>query len=158
MARGRNRQLERSEQEAFVRWTSLQMVHHRMDDGRVVHVCLRELTEASVNGAFLQGDGTKRQIQWKQLERAGAKSGAPDLTIFYPVKPYAGLRIEMKKRREDFRSPSDIHRAVSDGQDEVIGLMRRVGYRAVVAYGWQEAAIATCEYLGWDAKAMGLTR
>jgi len=75
------------------------------------------------------------------------RQGAPDLTIFVPTREHHCLRIEMKKRRENFPSPSAARRAVRAGQDETIALMRSLGYYSTVAYGWEEAARVVCEYL-----------
>ena len=152
----RRQQLEYQEQVSFVDWCEYQYFTHTGDDGRTIRMCLRDVLEASLNGAHLNGNQKQRASAWQKQKRAGARKSAPDISINYPVGKYHGLKIEMKKRREDYPSPSAIRNAIKPGQAEYLNLLSRFGFCTCVAYGWVEAAIATCNYFGWDPKSLGL--
>jgi len=93
-------------------------------------------------------NGGKRNVrEAARLKRQGVKAGVSDLFFAYPVGNYHGLWIEMKKRRDQFKRPSDIKRAASDSQIEWIVQMRDQGYAAEVCFGWIEAMELIVEYL-----------
>ena len=153
--RAPNKQLEYLEQCAFIDWCEKQYFRHPVGD-RSIEICLADCVEASLNGAFLQGDSKQRAIQWGKMKKAGAKKSANDLSINIPIGKYHGMKIEMKKQRRDYRYPSDLVRAIRPGQAEYLKLMSRLGHYTCFAYGWVDAAIHTCNYMKWDARAKGL--
>lgn len=145
-----NRQLEHLEQVAFLTWAEHQAFTHRCEDGRRIRLCLAELIEASLNGAYLQGDHVQRAKQWRRMQAAGAKKNAPDLSLNYPRNGFAGLKIEMKRAREEFSCASAIRNARRPGQAEYLHLLERLGYMTGFAYGWIEAAQLVCVYMDWN--------
>lgn len=153
---GRVQQREYQEQCALIQWCESQYFDHFDVAGRRIQICLADLVEASLNGAFLNGNGVQRAKQWGRMAKAGAKKSAPDLAINYPRNGYHGMKIEMKKCRRDFRSPSEIRRAQKVGQADYLNLMNRLDYFSCFAFGWVEAAIKICEYMDWDPRAKGL--
>ena len=67
----------------------------------------------------------------------GVKSGVPDLMLPIPSGGYHGLFIEMKTRSG----------RVSITQKKWIDALNALGYKAVVAHGWEEAKCQILEYL-----------
>lgn len=149
-------QLEFTEQVLLMHWCSMQTFTHEWPDHRTSEINLRDMFDASLNGTYLHGNTGQRIGQWKKMEKAGAKTSAPDLSLNYPIRHYHGMKIEMKKRREDFASPSAIRDAVKPGQSAYIHLLGRLGYYSVICYGWIEAAKEICVYMDWDPKRKGL--
>lgn len=78
--------------------------------------------------------GIKWGIRNRQL---GVKSGVPDLMLPIPAKGYHGLFVEMKTA----------HGKLSENQKKWLSALEIFGYRAVVAYGWQDAKNKIVEYL-----------
>ena len=78
--------------------------------------------------------GIKWGIRNRQL---GVKSGVPDLMLPIPAKGYHGLFVEMKTA----------HGKLSENQKKWLSALETFGYRAVVAYGWQDAKNKIMEYL-----------
>ncbi|WP_278549913.1 VRR-NUC domain-containing protein [Cloacibacillus evryensis] len=68
----------------------------------------------------------------------GLKSGVPDLFLAIPCGGKAGLFIEMKRRRGG---------TVSAEQKSYMELLRRMGYRAEVCRGCDEALAVFKDYL-----------
>jgi hypothetical protein len=92
--------------------------------------------------------GNRSIIEAKRLKACGVKAGVAD--IFLPVisqpcygseRGYAGLFIEMKRRRVDGKS------RVSDKQSEFMERMAWEGYRCEVCYGADEAIKVIDDYL-----------
>jgi hypothetical protein len=104
------------------------------------HPALRWL-HAIPNGLFLGGSRKRGALAVIQ----GLTSGISDLFLPYPVRLplercgvlYCGLYIEMKTRG---RKPTP-------EQAEFISFVREAGYKAIVAYSWQEAARELVDYL-----------
>lgn len=67
----------------------------------------------------------------------GVKAGVCDFFLAIPLKGYAGLWIELKRRSGG---------TVSEKQKNWIKLMQSVGYRAEVCYGWDEAKNLLSKY------------
>jgi uncharacterized protein YjiS (DUF1127 family) len=84
--------------------------------------------------------GSRHPIEAKNLKRQGVKSGVSDYFLAYPVTPWHGLWIEMKRARKSLSR-------VSEHQDEWLCRMRLAGYQAVVAYGAQQAIDFVSGYL-----------
>lgn len=68
----------------------------------------------------------------------GVKSGVPDLFYPVPMKGYHGMFIEMKA--ENGR--------LSLSQKNWIQALTQLGYKVVVAKGWEQARDALVEYTG----------
>lgn len=73
-----------------------------------------------------------------KLKAEGVKKGIPDLFFAYPARGYHGLFIELKT--ESGR--------VSKEQKEMIERLSKVGYKAVVCRGWEDAKDEILNYLG----------
>ena len=69
----------------------------------------------------------------------GVKAGVPDLFYPVPMKSYHGLFIEMKTRKGG---------RLSMAQKKWITALAELGYKVVVAKGWEEARTALEEYIG----------
>ena len=67
----------------------------------------------------------------------GVKSGVPDLMLPIPTHEYHGLFIEMKTKTGRLSEP----------QKKRIDALNALGYKAVVAHGWEEARCQITEYL-----------
>ncbi|MCI0548167.1 MAG: VRR-NUC domain-containing protein [Candidatus Rokubacteria bacterium] len=76
-----------------------------------------------------------------RLRAEGVLAGVPDLLLAESRMGYHGMFIEMKA--EDQRRPSSVRPI----QRRVHEMLRRRGYRVVVAYGVEEGWRAVCEYL-----------
>ena len=68
----------------------------------------------------------------------GVRSGVPDLFCPVPRKGYHGLFIEMKTKTG----------RLSMVQKKWIAVLDELGYKVVVAKGWEEAAQALEDYIG----------
>lgn len=111
---------EHQEQFAFMSWLAR------------FHPLVYDLTYHVPNGRMSAQEGAK-------YKRLGSKSGVPDVCIAYPIKPYHGLYIEFKRR--------DGGSGLSENQEIWIERLNNVGYRAVVAKGWEEATTYFENYL-----------
>lgn len=67
----------------------------------------------------------------------GVKSGVPDLFYPVPMKGYHGLFIEMKTKTG----------RLSAAQKRWLNALNQMGYKAVVAHGWEEAKCQITDYL-----------
>lgn len=112
---------EHQEQAAFMSWLAR------------FHPLVYELTYHVPNGRLSAAEGAK-------YKRLGAKSGVPDVCIAYPVKPYHGLYIEFKRR--------DGGGGLSEKQEYWLVHLNDVGYKAVMAKGWEEGKNVVESYLG----------
>ena len=66
----------------------------------------------------------------------GVKSGVPDLFYPVPMHGYHGLFIEMKTKTG----------RASAEQKKWISALETLGYKCIVAKGWEEAKEALCQY------------
>ena len=74
---------------------------------------------------------------WRIRNRQmGVKSGVPDLFYPVPMKGYHGLFIEMKANKG----------RLSMEQKKWIAALEQLGYKCVVAHGWEQAKEALIEY------------
>ena len=92
------------------------------------------------NGAYLHGTKDERARQMAKLKKQGLKPGVCDVMLPFPIPPYAGLFIELK--REDRRY------GVSREQADFINAMRQAGYNVMICFGAMEAIQAVREYMG----------
>lgn len=130
--------LEWQEQAALIVWRGLLHARYPMRhfDKRLF---------AIPNGAELAGgDRVTRAKKANALKREGLVPGVWDLLLDIPQPVeagstlwYAGLYIEMKVGRNTLSAAQEAFRDAHEGT-----------HRFVVAYSWQEAAQAICDYLG----------
>jgi hypothetical protein len=126
------KKLEHHEQAAYFDWVKLKA---NTDDR---YKCIYAIP----NGAYLQGDATRRAIQMNKLKREGLKKGMLDICIPYPIPHpeegfiFPGAYIEMKV---DKNKPSE-------EQKEVIRLLKQFGYVVGLCYNFEEAKDFTLSY------------
>ena len=82
--------------------------------------------------------GSRNAIEAKHLQEQGVKPGVPDICLPVPNAMYTALYIELKRRERG---------KVSDAQRGWIAALNRVGCRAVVCRGWDEAREEIERYL-----------
>jgi len=82
--------------------------------------------------------GSRNKIEAVNLKRQGVNPGVPDMMIPVPNKNYAGLFIEMKRKKGG---------VVSKYQKEWISRLNSLGYKAVVCKGFEEAKKVIEEYM-----------
>lgn len=73
-----------------------------------------------------------------RLKAEGVKPGVPDICLPWPAKGYHGLFVEMKIK-PNVPSPE---------QYQYLAWLDAAGYLAVVAYGFDQAKVFLCDYLG----------
>ncbi len=147
---------EQQEQIWFVEWCQAQVAEYVNASGKRIRMHLDVVLVAYPGGAFLSGDKKRRAMQWSILKKMGCKPGVSDLVLNFPANGYHGMHIEMKKRRDQFRSSSAASRAVSATQTAYLTNMQELDYFTCVAFGWVDAAKKVCVYFGWDPAMHGL--
>jgi hypothetical protein len=103
----------------------------------LTHPVAAEHTFAIPNG------GRRGKFEAHRLVLAGVRAGVPDLMLALPVGAYHGLFIEMKPTGATWCD-------VRTEQRLWLSRLNAVGYRAVVAYGWDMARELVDEYVGHD--------
>jgi hypothetical protein len=84
-------------------------------------------------------NGGKRYVTTaRRLKAEGVKSGVPDLCLPVSRGGFPGLYIELKRVSGN---------TATDNQAGWIAALERQGYKALVCYGWEEAADAITQYL-----------
>lgn len=92
------------------------------------------------NGAYLQGDKQQRGRQMAKLKKQGLLPGVCDILLPYPIPPYNGLFIEMKRQDRKY--------GVTKDQAAFINAMRQAGYNVMICFGAIEAMQGIREYMG----------
>lgn len=82
--------------------------------------------------------GSRNPIEAHNLKAQGVRPGVPDICIPVPNSVHHALYIELKRRKGG---------RVSDDQRGWINALNRVGNKAVVCRGWEEARDVILEYL-----------
>lgn len=127
------------------------MKHHEDNEQKVLfewasYIPLLKWLHSIPNGAHLAGDSKARAMQMRRLKEQGLKTGVSDVFLPLPVTRvggvYAGLYIEMKRRKVD--GPAK----VSSDQQDFQQAMTAAGYKCVICYGADEAIVAIKKYLG----------
>ena len=114
---------EAQEQESLFRWAAYNRVKYPE----------LELMYHVPNG------GGRNLIEAAHLKAQGVKPGVPDICLPVPNIKYTALYIELKRRKGG---------KVSEDQRGWITALNRVGCRAVVCHGWDEAREEIERYLG----------
>lgn len=86
--------------------------------------------------------GSRGKAEAGRFRAMGVRAGVPDLCLPVPVGGYNGLYIELKRTQGG---------RVSKDQAAWLDALQRRGYRAVVCYGWEEAASEILAYVRMDA-------
>jgi len=81
-----------------------------------------------------------------KARKEGLREGCPDLHLPISRNGYLGLWIEMK--REDLRPKRGGKGGLSPAQEEWLSGLSRLGHRATVCYGAEEAISVIKNYLG----------
>lgn len=125
-------------QKAVMAWARWQPLAPIGIDGK-----LSDFMHHSPNGGYRnQGEG-------KNFKLMGTKAGFPDLFIFIPKGEYHGLFIELKTPKGKTADGKTRQAGkVSDLQQAVIDRLNAMGYKAVVAYGANNAIDEIKAYLG----------
>ena len=82
--------------------------------------------------------GSRDLIEARHMKEQGVKAGVPDICLPVPSGRYTALYIELKRREKG---------SVSDEQRGWIAALNRVGCKAVVCRGWEEARRVIEDYL-----------
>lgn len=90
----------------------------------------------------IPNEGKRARHTGARMRAEGLKKGVPDLCLPVPRGDYHGLYIEMKRRKGG---------RLSEDQRGWIDALNRMGYRAEVCQGWQDAAEMIEEYLKGSA-------
>jgi len=85
-------------------------------------------------------NGGRRNIrEAARLKRQGVKAGVADIHLPYPMPPYHGLFIELKRHIGTA--------TVTDKQQEFLQDMELKGYKVAVCRGFEEARATIVEYM-----------
>lgn len=87
----------------------------------------------------IPNEGKRSLAEGRRMKEQGLQAGVPDICLPVPNVRYTALYIEMK-RRDGGR--------LSEEQHGWITALNRVGCRAVVCHGWDEAREEIERYLG----------
>lgn len=88
--------------------------------------------------------GYRNAREGAKFKRMGVRAGIPDIFLAYPIAPYAGLWIELKRRKTT--KPSKPKPTAA--QSAYLDAFQQVGYATCVAYGWEEAKAEIKKYMG----------
>lgn len=156
MPRKPSNQYEFDEQCSFIVWAQYQYFEHSKNGGRIERLCLFDCLVVSVNGAVLAGTPAQRRRQWDRLKKSGARSGVSDIVILYRTRTHGFAVLEMKRRRDQFKTDRAARSAVSQDQEAFLRTMRSVGGYVAVCYGWLDAAQHVCAFMGWKRSERGV--
>ena len=116
--------LNRPEQEAgaqLVTWMDTLLIYRPSDVNAVI---AGDYFAHSANG------GARTAVEGAILKGQGVRKGWPDYTFYWPVAPYCGLVLELKAE----------HGGKPDKEQlEILARLEGVGYKAVVAWGFDDA-------------------
>lgn len=107
-----------------------------------------EWLHAIPNGGSRGDDAKSRKIRGAQLKAEGVRQGVADVFLPWPVGPWHGLYIEMKKpsvkpKRKGSKG------GMSDEQIKFSEYAKKVGYGFVTCYSWEEAKEVLRNYIEW---------
>lgn len=87
----------------------------------------------------IPNEGRRDPITGGRLRRMGMRSGVSDYFLPVPVRPFAGLWLELKRLKGS---------KTTDEQLNWLAKMREQGYATGIGYGWLDAKRIIEEYLG----------
>jgi hypothetical protein len=128
---------ESQEQSSFFDWLHFAYLHLFPE--------IHPLFFAVPNGAHLAGNPKQRAMKMNRMKKEGLIPGVADTLFLSGHGGYLGLAIEFKTR--DRKKEKD--GGLSEGQQEFLEAARMEGYRAVTAYGADEAQEIVEEYLSY---------
>ncbi len=111
---------EDEEQETIMQWAALIPI-------------VRDFIYHSPNG------GLRNKNVGAKMKRLGVRKGVSDLHIPYPVAPYLGLWIELKRADKNIKPTEE--------QDTWLSRMRSVGHAAFLCHGATEAIDKITKYM-----------
>ena len=112
---------EAAEQEALFEWAKL--MTPRYPELRYMY--------------HIPNGGYRLKAEAARMKKQGVKAGVPDIFLPAARGKKHGLYIELKAGKNKTSQP----------QEEWIEALEKLGYTAVVCYGWEEAAKAIVKYL-----------
>ena len=120
---------EHSQQTALFAWAALESKN-----------CPQLKWLFAIPNGFFASSGQK-----SKMKAEGLRGGVPDVWLPVPIisKLYYGLIIEMK--REVYKTR--LNGGCTDDQLKWLAYLNESGYKAVVAYGWEEARDEILRYL-----------
>jgi len=127
--------IEHEHQCAVIKWAE----YAPMPGGGVVRKYLTSIA----------GERPRTPQQAGRALASGLTKGFPDLFLFFPVKPYHGLFIELKRPANKALKQS--RGQVTEAQRDMLDRLRWLDYGAVVAYGAKDAIDVIENYL-WKGK------
>lgn len=92
--------------------------------------------------------GLEIQLALSTVLTQPSDAHGPYIQINFPRNGHPGMHVvfaDTAARR--IPSPREGH----------LQVMRRLGYQTCIAYGWRDAAVAVCSYLGWSTKGRRIT-
>ena len=98
----------------------------------------------------LNNEGRRNTAQGWNLKMMGMCKGASDLFLAYPIHPYHGLWIELKRSKRYCASERS-HPTWID-QSAFIERMRGIGYDAHICFGFEEGIKVIKAYFGTQAQ------
>lgn len=98
-----------------IKWSQQPSIREKYPDLKLLH--------------HIPNGGSRNEIEAKNLQRSGVKSGVPDLCLPVPRGRYHGLYIEMKTETGK----------VDPNQDWWQNQLALQGYFSIVCYGWESA-------------------
>lgn len=90
--------------------------------------------------------GSRHPAEAVNLKRQGVKKGVPDIFLAYPVPPYNGMFIELKRLKGG---------VVSEDQKVWMELLHSFGYHVVVCKGFEVARDEIIRYFGGGKNECG---
>lgn len=84
--------------------------------------------------------GSRNRVEAINLKRSGVRAGVSDYFLPYPINGFHGLWIELKRRDKIKSKPTK-------EQSKWLDSMKKLGYAASIAYGWEEAKEIILKYL-----------
>lgn len=86
--------------------------------------------------------GLRSKSEAKRLKAAGVKAGVPDLCLPVARQGYHGLYIELKAGKGK----------ATASQKQWLDALNAQGYKAIICYGWIEAAKVIIDYMDLDVQ------
>ncbi len=117
---------ERVEQQALIEWINY-------------HPILKNFFHKTNN------EGKRTALQGQRLKQMGLRAGVSDIFIYYPVTPYHGLWLEIKRNKK--YTASEKSTDTWKAQEKFIELVKSVGYSAFFCYGWLDGKAIVEKYL-----------